>query len=191
MVFRIFDEDSSGLLTADELANVLAANHMQSLEAVQKTETIMRRADRDGNELGLDEFRIVTEKCEFVVDLSLVRLIHLFIHLFIPSVCLLLLFRFRLSFRLCVCVLTSSPLPCFFLVRAVPNILFPAFCKETVHCALLAIGWQFGWCVLRVSGWGCVVCGCALRFLIYSLRRFFRFFSSVVWFYATLVVVVV
>jgi serine/threonine-protein phosphatase 2B regulatory subunit len=64
LVFRIFDEDSSGLLTADELTNVLAANHMQSVEAVsKKAETIMRQADRDGNgELSLDEFRIVTQK---------------------------------------------------------------------------------------------------------------------------------
>ena len=68
LVFRIFDEDSSGLLTADELTNVLAANHMQSTEAVsKKAETIMRQADRDGNgELSLDEFRIVTQKCECV-----------------------------------------------------------------------------------------------------------------------------
>ena len=66
LVFQIFDEDSSGLLTADELGNVLAANHMQSLDAVKKkAETIMRQADRDGNgELSLDEFRIVAQKCK-------------------------------------------------------------------------------------------------------------------------------
>lgn len=113
LVFRIFDEDSSGLLTADELANVLAANHMQSVEAVQKkTETIMRQADRDGNgELSLDEFRIVTEKCEFVVDLSLVRLIHSFIHSFIHSICLsvaVVSFHGCLFDFVCVC---SLPLP--------------------------------------------------------------------------------
>ena len=73
LVFRIFDEDSSGLLTADELGNVLAANHMQSLDAVKKkAETIMRQADRDGNgELSLDEFRIVAQKCKH--HLSILR----------------------------------------------------------------------------------------------------------------------
>ena len=38
-VFRIFDEDSSGLLEMKELMQILAANHMQSLEAVRGLNT--------------------------------------------------------------------------------------------------------------------------------------------------------
>jgi len=34
-VFRIFDEDSSGLLEMKELMQILASNHMQSLDAVR------------------------------------------------------------------------------------------------------------------------------------------------------------
>jgi Ca2+-binding EF-hand superfamily protein len=63
-VFRIFDEDSSGLLEMKELMDILSANHMQSLDAVKrKAETIMKTADRDGNgELSMEEFRIVAQK---------------------------------------------------------------------------------------------------------------------------------
>mmetsp|Transcript_33001 Transcript_33001/g.65742 ORF Transcript_33001/g.65742 Transcript_33001/m.65742 type:complete len:175 (-) Transcript_33001:219-743(-) len=63
-VFRIFDEDSSGLLEMKELVAILSANHMQSEDAVQrKAETIMKTADRDGNgELSIEEFRIVAQK---------------------------------------------------------------------------------------------------------------------------------
>jgi len=63
-VFRIFDEDASGLLSMDELLAVLAANHMQSRDAVKrKAETIMKTVDKDGNgELSMDEFRTVGQK---------------------------------------------------------------------------------------------------------------------------------
>jgi len=63
-VFRIFDEDSSGILDMGELMAILSANHMQSLDAVkQKATTIMKTADRDGNgELTMEEFRVVAQK---------------------------------------------------------------------------------------------------------------------------------
>jgi Ca2+-binding EF-hand superfamily protein len=63
-VFRIFDEDASGLLSMDELLAVLAANHMQSTDAVKrKAATIMNTVDKDGNgELSMDEFRTVGQK---------------------------------------------------------------------------------------------------------------------------------
>jgi len=63
-VFRLYDEDASGLLSMAELQEILSANHMQSLAAVKrKAETIMKTADKDGNnELSLEEFRVVAEK---------------------------------------------------------------------------------------------------------------------------------
>jgi Ca2+-binding EF-hand superfamily protein len=89
-VFRIFDEDASGLLTMTELMAVLAANHMQSVEAVKrKADTIMKTVDKDGNgELSMDEFRNVGKKCKFfsfffLFFFFLIFFLHIIFHSFV------------------------------------------------------------------------------------------------------------
>ncbi|CAM9831830.1 unnamed protein product [Ectocarpus fasciculatus] len=63
--FMIFDEDGNGVITKQELARILKANHMAQSEAevARKTDTIMAQADKDGDGVvTFDEFVIVCKK---------------------------------------------------------------------------------------------------------------------------------
>ncbi len=63
--FQMYDEDNNGFLTEDELIAILKANHMASDEAqvLKKAKTIMRQADRDGdNKISKEEFVVISEK---------------------------------------------------------------------------------------------------------------------------------
>jgi Ca2+-binding EF-hand superfamily protein len=152
-VFRIFDEDASGLLTMTELMAVLAANHMQSVEAVKrKADTIMKTVDKDGNgELSMDEFRNVGKKCKFFfiyVLLLLLLLLLLFSYIF-PFFCVLRFMHTACNKRniyvyiyFFFCLLFHYINNCYFAqicvfskINPVPNILFPNFSKESEETA--------------------------------------------------------
>jgi len=63
--FAVFDEDSNGVITKDELTKILKANHMASadVEVARKAETIMAQADKDNDGvITFDEFVIVSKK---------------------------------------------------------------------------------------------------------------------------------
>jgi len=63
-MFKIFDTDHNGFLTEDELINILAASHMTTEQAVlKKAKTIMKQADKDGNnKISLEEFEVISKK---------------------------------------------------------------------------------------------------------------------------------
>ena len=63
--FSLFDDDNNGFITMDELIHILKANHMASddKQVLKKANTIMRQADKDGdNKINIEEFHVIAEK---------------------------------------------------------------------------------------------------------------------------------
>jgi serine/threonine-protein phosphatase 2B regulatory subunit len=63
--FAAFDEDGNGVITKQELVQILKSNHMaaKDAEVARKAETIMRQADKNGDGvITFDEFVVVSQK---------------------------------------------------------------------------------------------------------------------------------
>ena len=63
--FLLFDEDNNGVITKNELVNILKANHMAktTAEVNRKAETIMAQVDKNGDGvLSFDEFVTISKK---------------------------------------------------------------------------------------------------------------------------------
>ena len=63
--FLIFDDDGNGVITKEELARILRANHMtaKAADIARMADMIMKVADKDGgNTCSFDEFAMASKK---------------------------------------------------------------------------------------------------------------------------------